>query len=160
MFHPRFRNFFLSNRIEWKKQRQNKSFLYFSGLRLELKWLSVICWYRRLVFAFSPFGGSVVILMLLCKMAIGKSGLGLELSHRRKSLCTWSIWSCSTILSSCGIQLRDKWQLAKKTHCPDFAPSLIRFVATTAWPWPRERLVNREAILQRSANSFRYLFGS
>ena len=38
-FQPRFRNCFLSTRIE--KHRQNRSSLYFSGLRLELKWKSV-----------------------------------------------------------------------------------------------------------------------
>jgi hypothetical protein len=41
---------------------------------------------------------------------MGKSWFGLELSQRRKSLWMLSICSCSTILSSCGIQLSDRWR--------------------------------------------------
>lgn len=63
-------------------------------------------------------GGSVVILMPACRMEMGKSGCGELLSHRRKSGCGSSTCSCSTSLSSCGIQLRDKWQLARNTQLP------------------------------------------
>jgi len=53
-------------------------------------------------------GGSVVILMPACKMEIGKSGCGLELSHNRNCGLTLPVCSISTILSSFGIQLSDK----------------------------------------------------
>ena len=63
-------------------------------------------------------GGSVVILMPTCRMEIGNSGCGLLLSHNLKSGCGSSTCSCSTSLSSWGIQLKDKWQLAKNTQLP------------------------------------------
>ena len=63
-------------------------------------------------------GGSVVILMPTCRMEIGNSGWGLLLSHSLKSGWGSSTCSCSTSLSSCGIQLKDKWQLAKNTQLP------------------------------------------
>ena len=53
-------------------------------------------------------GGSVVILMPTCRMEIGNSGCGLLLSHSLKSGWGSSTCSCSTSLSSCGIQLSDK----------------------------------------------------
>ena len=46
----------------------------------------------------------MVILMLACKMEMGKSGWGLELSQRRKEGCGSSTCSCSTSLSRFGIQ--------------------------------------------------------
>jgi len=66
------------------------------------------------------FGGSVVILMPAWRMEMGNSGLGLLLSHSRKSGwgCGSSDWICSTCLSSCGIQLSDRWQLARNTQLP------------------------------------------
>lgn len=63
-------------------------------------------------------GGSVVILMPTCRMEIGNSGCGLLLSQSLKSGWGSSTCSCSTSLSSCGIQLSDKWQLAKNTQLP------------------------------------------
>ena len=36
----------------------------------------------------SPLGGSRVILTPFCRMLTGKSGDGMLVSHRRKSLCT------------------------------------------------------------------------
>lgn len=56
--------------------------------------------------------------MPTCRMEIGNSGWGLLLSHSLKSGCGSSTWSCSTSLSSWGIQLSDKWQLAKNTQLP------------------------------------------
>lgn len=56
--------------------------------------------------------------MPVCRMEMGKSGWGLLLSHRRNSGWGSSTWSCSTNLSSCGIQLSDKWQLARNTQLP------------------------------------------
>lgn len=69
-------------------------------------------------YPFFTFGGSVVILMPVCKMEMGKSGWGLLLSHRRNSGWGSSTCSCSTSLSSWGIQLRDRWQLARNTQLP------------------------------------------
>lgn len=74
---------------------------------------------NRSVYQVVPtFGGSVVILMPTCRMEIGNSGCGLLLSHSLKSGWGSSTCSCSTSLSSCGIQLSDKWQLAKNTQLP------------------------------------------
>lgn len=70
------------------------------------------------IYRHGTFGGSVVILMLACKMEIGKSGWGLELSQRRKEGWGSSTCSCSTSLSRFGIQDRDRWQLARNTQCP------------------------------------------
>ena len=96
---------------------------------------------------------SVVISIPDCRIAMGKSWFGLELSQRRKSLWMLSICSCSTILSSCGIQLSDRWRLARKTQLPVLAPPLIRLVATTA---------KRQAVKARThvvlLGPFRYLF--
>ncbi len=64
-------------------------------------------------------GGSVVILMPDCSMEMGNPGCGFELSQSLKS--SWGVLfrsSSSTSLSNCGIQLRDKWQLAKNTQWP------------------------------------------
>lgn len=72
-----------------------------------------IMWYP-----FFTFGGSVVILMPVCRMEMGKSGWGLLLSHSRNSGWGSSTCSCSTSLSSWGIQLRDRWQLARNTQLP------------------------------------------
>ncbi len=63
-------------------------------------------------------GGSVVILIPDWRIEIGKSGCGLLLSHSLKSLCGFSICSCSTSLSNWGIQLNERWQLAKNTQFP------------------------------------------
>ena len=64
------------------------------------------------------FGGSVVILMPCWRMEMGKSGWGEELSHSLKSGLGLEVCSCSTSLSSCGIQLSDRWQLARNTQFP------------------------------------------
>ena len=63
-------------------------------------------------------GGSVVIFIPACRMEMGNSGCGELLNHSRKSGWGSSIWSCSTNLSSCGIQLSDKWQFARNTQLP------------------------------------------
>lgn len=56
--------------------------------------------------------------MPVCRMEMGKSGWGLLLSHRRNSGWGSSTCSCSTNLSSWGIQLSDRWQLARNTQLP------------------------------------------
>ena len=63
-------------------------------------------------------GGSVVIFIPACRMEMGNSGCGELLNHSRNSGWGSSIWSCSTNLSSCGIQLSDKWQFARNTQLP------------------------------------------
>uniref|UniRef100_A0A1I8HG46 Transmembrane protein n=1 Tax=Macrostomum lignano TaxID=282301 RepID=A0A1I8HG46_9PLAT len=85
MFQPSMRNLRLSMRMEWKKQRENTSFLKRSGLLHEEKSSSLMMWYKRFMLALSPFGGSVVILMPACRIAIGKFGCGELLSQSRKS---------------------------------------------------------------------------
>lgn len=77
----------------------------------------------------------MVIFMPACKIEIGKSGLGLELSHNLNLLLTFPVCKFSTSLSKRGIQLSDKWQLAKNIHCPSLAPVWIilkvHFVVTS-----------------------------
>ena len=74
----------------------------------------------------------MVILMPLCRMAMGKRGEGLLESHRRKS--GWGLRASrpSTILSRAGSQLVIKWQLAKKTQWPAAMPSWISLLAMGA----------------------------
>lgn len=62
------------------------------------------------------FGGSVVILMLACRIVMGNSGCGEELSHSLKFECGFCTCSCSTSLSRFGIQDRERWQLARNTQ--------------------------------------------
>lgn len=45
--------------------------------------------YDRKRFALIPRGGSTVILLPFCKIITGNIGLGILVSHNRKSLCTW-----------------------------------------------------------------------
>lgn len=70
------------------------------------------------IYSMCTLGGSVVILMPVCRMAMGNSGWGEELNHSRKS--GWHSWTCSssTNLSSSHIQERDRWQLARNTQWP------------------------------------------
>jgi hypothetical protein len=44
--------------------------------------------YWRIMFALRPAGGSRVIFMPFCRMLTGNAGLGMLVSHSRKSLCT------------------------------------------------------------------------
>lgn len=62
------------------------------------------------------FGGSVVILIPACRIATGNSGCGEELSHSLKFECGLCTCSCSTSLSSSGIQDSERWQLARNTQ--------------------------------------------
>lgn len=99
------------------------------------------------MFAFKPFGGSVVIFIPAWRIDMGNWGVGLELSHNLQSVenpfiidsrgdgdnvsnlnCGWRVLlapNISTILSNFGIQLSDKWQLARNTQAPSFAPTSI-----------------------------------
>lgn len=56
--------------------------------------------------------------MPVCRMAMGNSGWGEELSHSRKSGWHSWTWNSSTNLSSSHIQERDRWQLARNTQWP------------------------------------------
>lgn len=44
--------------------------------------------YWRIMLALRPAGGSSVIFTPFCRMLTGKAGLGMLVSHSRKSLCT------------------------------------------------------------------------
>lgn len=61
--------------------------------------------HRRMLSSSNTLGGSVVILMPLCRIAMGKRGEGLLESHMRKS--GWGLRASrpSTILSRAGSQL-------------------------------------------------------
>lgn len=63
-------------------------------------------------------GGSVVILIPTWRMEMGNCGWGVLLNHSLKSGWASCTWSCSTILSNCGIHVSDKWQLARNTQLP------------------------------------------
>ena len=62
------------------------------------------------------FGGSVVILIPACRMVMGNSGCGEELSQSLKIEWGFSTCSCSTSLSNSGIHDRERWQLARNTQ--------------------------------------------
>lgn len=91
---------------------------------------------------------------------MGNSGCGLLLNQIRKSGCGFSTWSCSTSLSNCGIQLKDRWQFAKNTQFPSRTPSLIILVAIGAWPWPSDKAWNLLFMPHDSANCNKALVGS
>ena len=77
-------------------------------------------------------GGSVVILIPRCRMAMGNAGLGLLLSQSRKFSCGCLLSNASISLSSVGSQLVMRWQLARNTQLPSRRPSWIRRVAMGA----------------------------
>lgn len=83
-----------------------------------------------------PFGGSVVILMLRCRMAMGKAGDGDDDSQRRKRSWGRCCSKPSISLSSAGSQLVMRWQLARNTQWPCRRPSSMSRCATSACPWP------------------------
>ena len=85
-----------------------------------------------------PRGGSTVILLPFCKIITGNFGLGILVSHRRKSLWTCSGSICSTRRSNEGIQLGAKWQFWKKTHKPLSIAFLAIASALGPWPWPND----------------------
>jgi hypothetical protein len=69
-------------------------------------------------------------------MLIGKSPLGIDVSHNLKSLWILSFRS-STILSNSGNQLTQRWQFYNNTHPPLAYYSLIIFSAFGPYPYPR-----------------------
>mmetsp|Transcript_16730 Transcript_16730/g.41428 ORF Transcript_16730/g.41428 Transcript_16730/m.41428 type:complete len:212 (+) Transcript_16730:1892-2527(+) len=93
---------------------------------------------KRLQFAFRPFGGSVTILMHAWSNAIGKTLVGDDESHNRKSGCGLSSATFSNSFSNSGNQEEDKWQFASSAQAPVFAASRISFVAFGACPCPSE----------------------
>lgn len=88
------------------------------------------------------------------RMEIGNSGCGLLLSHRRKSGCGWgsSDWICSTSLSSCGIQLSDRWQLAKNTQLPWSHRLKIGYLRI--FPRKKHSAANSHTTLSKTANYY------
>lgn len=79
------------------------------------------------------FGGSVVILMPACRIVIGNSGCGEELSQSLKFGWGFSTCSCSTSLSSSGIQERERWQLARKTQWPEERKRELSYKCNDGW---------------------------
>ena len=96
----------------------------------------------RIRFARRPLGGSVVILIARCRIAMGKAGLGDDDSHSRNDSCGRRFSKPSIILSSVGSHDVMRWQFARKTQLPSFRPSSIRRVAMGAWPWPSATVWN------------------
>ena len=76
-----------------------------------------------------PRGGSTVILEPFCRIDTGNLGLGMLVSHRRKSRDTLLGSMFSTRRSSVGIQLGAKWQFWKNTHVPR---SIADFIIASA----------------------------
>jgi hypothetical protein len=90
-------------------------------------------------------------------MLIGKSLLGIEVSHSLKSLWILSL-SSSIIRSNSGSQLTHKWQFYKSTHPPLAYCSLIIFSALGPYPYPRE--IIEVDFCDSSANLRKSLTGS
>ena len=89
-------------------------------------------------------GGSVVILMPRCRMAMGKWGEGLLDSQRRKSGWGFLASKPSTSLSRAGSQVVMRWQLARNTQWPPTMPSWINLLAMPACH--RQMLISHEKI--------------
>lgn len=70
----------------------------------------------------------MVIFTPFCRTEIGKDTEGIEVSHRRKSLCMLSCNS-STSFSNSGIQLTAKWQFCSKTQPPFCELSMTKLYA-------------------------------
>jgi len=64
-----------------------------------------------------PEGGSRVILTEFYRIETGKALAGIDVSHKRKSLCLVSSMD-SQIDSRTGIQETAKWQFISSTHPP------------------------------------------
>jgi len=61
-----------------------------------------------MMFALSPLGGSLVILIPFCSTCTGKCGVGYDVSHRRKSGCNVSGVKLSQICTEC--KHFDEWK--------------------------------------------------
>ena len=97
----------------WKKQRPKTIGFHAHALgpvTLSKKVLSEIGSerYEPSRFARKPCGGSFVILTAFCRSSDGNARLGIEVSHKRKSLCVSSGLILSHSRSSSGNQLTAK----------------------------------------------------
>lgn len=132
MFHPNGPYFLRSCITAWKKHNPNKSFLNSTGILQFIKKSSLLMGSVRnepYRLALSPLGGSLVILIPACRIAVGNCGLGYEVSQSLKSawVTLGSGESSSQIFSSVDIQLTARWQFYRTTHRPCSTPSLIIF---------------------------------
>lgn len=185
MFHPKGPNFFLSWSVAWKKQSPNNNFFQAlsplsNKLSFDCHWnfVLIIKWRIpdmsvnvRIIFARTPFGGSLVNLTPFCNILssqiitarfifwvdteTGKTSVGIELNKRRKSLLTskgmpsgvvlTSAASPFTIFSNCGIHDAAKWQFCSKTQSPDLVAREIRSAAIGPCPCPKEIMCSLSA---------------
>jgi len=145
--------------MAWKKQKPNKSILYFSGLAQPPNCSSERASYVPSKFYLKPDGGSKVILTEFYRTETGKAGVGIEVSHNLKSLClVSSIYS--TIASRAGIQETAKWQFMRSTHPPRFKLSLIITWALGPCPRPNEIFSDFLVMFMSAANLSKSATGS
>mmetsp|Transcript_16562 Transcript_16562/g.49426 ORF Transcript_16562/g.49426 Transcript_16562/m.49426 type:complete len:254 (+) Transcript_16562:1410-2171(+) len=142
MFHPSGPNLRRSWMTAWNRHSPNTRRFHSSGLLLPLTYWSVKRLYVRTRLLFRPFGGSSVILTPSCSTETGKSGLGMLVSHSRKSLCTLSGWMPSTMRSRLGIQLTARWQFCRHTHSPRSMPASSSRSALGPCPCPSDTCSN------------------
>mmetsp|Transcript_5387 Transcript_5387/g.10055 ORF Transcript_5387/g.10055 Transcript_5387/m.10055 type:complete len:229 (-) Transcript_5387:2036-2722(-) len=148
--------------MEWKKASPKRSLRNASSFTQPLKKSGLLMGslkYVRRRPARRPLGASFVILMPFSRMVMGKIGEGYDVSHRRKSLCTFpSTNCCSTTSSKVGKNDLAKWQFWRTTQKPSAAPKSIHFWATGPWPCPRLTLSTRRP--RSSANLRSGVIGS
>ena len=137
MFHPMGPNLRLSWMMAWKKQKPNSSFLNSLDLAQPLNYSSERAVYDLNKFARRPWGGSNVIFTPFCRTEMGKVGVGIEVSHNRKSPWVLSLKS-STSFSKSDIQDAAKWQFWRRIQYPFTSASFISYWALGPWPCPRE----------------------
>ena len=104
MFQPSGPNLRRSWTRAWKNAMENSSLRQAGPLFDSVSFSGLNARNVRRTFAFSPFGGSSVILTPFCRTATGKTGEGIAESQSRKSLCILSGENSSTILSKAVIQ--------------------------------------------------------
>lgn len=99
--------------------------------------------------------------MPVCRMEMGKSGWGLLLSHRRNSGWGSSTCSCSTNLSSWGIQLSDRWQLARNTQLPwnnQTSETVTHIELTVIWQMAKiTQMLRPKKVLEKWHTKWSYL---
>lgn len=146
--------------IAWKNEMANSSLRQARGLVDSSIRSCAIERYVIRILALRPVGGSSVIFTPFCRIATGKIGEGMEVSHRRKSFDIFSGLKSSTILSNVGIQDWDKWQFWRSTQRPRCIPSSIIASAIGPWPWPSEMELIFLSIFLDSAKRVRSAIGS
>lgn len=152
MFHPIGPYLLLSLTIAWKNVKDMNNFLHSSPLLLVSKYFTSSLvefwlWYSCKTLAFTPLGGSLVILIPCYRRFIGKSSLDIEVSQILNSdwndlsliSCLWFFIATSSIISSnLGSQLTAKWQFWSIIHWPAAIDSLIAVSAASPCPLPKD----------------------